>query len=158
MCPSPRIRRPCWYSRPKFRKGAVLNITFELLFIEVKIMFSFSLFTTRFYNNKSQSKPRLNFLFRYVYIYQACLKRGGRGGVRPPVFGRPVKPILTRGGTLSPTSTARPPPPDFQTLRHACLHSCLLNLSTSQRVSRNTLRFRKIFMRHLWIHKRLRIR
>ena len=28
-------------------------------------------------------------------------------------------PISTRGGTLSPPSTARPP--DFQTLRHACI-------------------------------------
>ena len=33
---------------------------------------------------------------------------------------RSVNPISTRGGTLSPPSTARPP--DFQTLRHAyCL-------------------------------------
>ena len=37
---------------------------------------------------------------------QACWKGGGREGVRPPpVFGRSVNPISTRGGTLSPPSS-----------------------------------------------------
>ena len=50
---------------------------------------------------------------------------GGRGGVcPPPVFGRSVNPISTRGGTLSPPSlpTQYCTPPRFSDLE-TCLHS-----------------------------------
>ena len=41
---------------------------------------------------------------------QACRKGGGGWeGFSPPVFGRSVNPISTRGGTLSPPSTISPP-------------------------------------------------
>ena len=53
-------------------------------------------------------------LLQFPKCFQACRKRGG-----PPVFGRPVNPISTRGDTLFPPSTTCPPP-DFQTLRRPC--------------------------------------
>ena len=47
------------------------------------------------------------------------VSNGGAGGAyAPPVFGRSVNPISTRGGTLSPPSTARPP-------RFSDLETCL---------------------------------
>ena len=47
---------------------------------------------------------------------QACRKRGGRGGMCPPILGRSVNPISTRGVHIMHT-TLLCAPPDFQTLR-----------------------------------------
>ena len=60
-------------------------------------------------------------LFRHV-------GRGEAGGAdAPPVFGRSVNPISTRGGTLSPPSTTRPP-------RFSDLATCLPATTTAQLV------------------------
>ena len=40
---------------------------------------------------------------------QACCKRGGQGGTCPPVFGRSVNPISTKGGTICPPHYYMPP-------------------------------------------------
>ena len=55
---------------------------------------------------------------------------GGQGGAyAPPVFGRSVNPISTRGAHY-PHPVLHAPPPDFQTLRHACTQVLrFLNLS-----------------------------
>ena len=48
------------------------------------------------------------------------------GGFRPPVFGRSVNPILTGGGAHYPHPVLLAPP-DFQTLRRACIGYILVH-------------------------------
>ena len=43
-----------------------------------------------------------------------------RGVISPPVFGRSVNPISTRGGHIMPTTLLRATP-DFKTLRRPCI-------------------------------------
>jgi hypothetical protein len=45
-----------------------------------------------------------------MLIHIRAVASGGAGGAKaPPVFGRSVNPISTRGDTLSPPSTSSPP-------------------------------------------------
>ena len=57
---------------------------------------------------------------------QGCLKRGAGGAGPPPVLGRTVKPISTRGADYAHHSTTSPP--NFQTLRRPC--TCMENLKS----------------------------
>ena len=55
---------------------------------------------------------------------QACRKRGGRGTVAPPDFGRSED---AAGQRRCAALLHAPGPPDFQTLRHACrLHQIIV--------------------------------
>ena len=58
------------------------------------------------------------------YAHPGPSQEGGWGGFSPPppVFGRTVNPISTRGSRLCPPQYYEPPP-DFQTLRRPCHHS-----------------------------------
>ena len=47
--------------------------------------------------------------------FQACLKRGGREGVRPPRF----RPRIYYAPHIFVPAPYCSPPPDFQALRHA---------------------------------------
>ena len=53
-----------------------------------------------------QSNPK----FILLQLQARCQGGGAWGASAPPVFGRSVNPISTRGGTLSPPSTTSPPP------------------------------------------------
>ena len=62
----------------------------------------------------------------HITMYRAVASGGGGGGglgglALPPVFGQTVNPISTRGADYTHHSTTSPP--DFQTLRRACLSS-----------------------------------
>ena len=56
---------------------------------------------------------------------QGCRKRGAGGAQAPPVFGRSVNPISTRGGGAHSPHPVLQAPPDFQTLRRPCYIICL---------------------------------
>ena len=59
-----------------------------------------------------------------VNVYGTCrpVASGGAGGARaPPLFGRSVNPISTRGGTFSPPSIMCPP--RFSDLATALMYS-----------------------------------
>ena len=59
-----------------------------------------------------------------TYVLQACFKGGCRGGAyASPVFGRSVTLSRPGGGAHYPHQVLLAPP-DFQTLRHACIRVC----------------------------------
>ena len=57
-------------------------------------------------------------MYNILVSIRAIASRGAGGAIAPPVLGRSVNPISTRGDTLSPPSTTSPP--DFQTLQRPC--------------------------------------
>ena len=57
-------------------------------------------------------------------MYDSDAGTGGPGGpLAPPIFGRSVNPIPTRGGQTIPPYYYGPPPPKFFTFRHHCMKS-----------------------------------
>ena len=56
------------------------------------------------------------------YSVRPVASGGAREACAPPLFGRSVNPISTRGGTYYPHPVIHAPP-DFQTLRRPCYRS-----------------------------------
>ena len=60
-----------------------------------------------------------------TYVLQACFKGGCRGGgVRLPSFRQISYSFSSRGGGAHYPHQVLLAPPDFQTLRHACIRVC----------------------------------